>query len=164
MKSLLLVRHAKSDRSMEVIRSDWERPLNERGLQDAPKLGMALAKLGFIPDQAISSPAKRAYTTAQLILGQTEYSGEILMDTRIYSDGVEGLLNCIKELDSGIRNAAFFGHNPTISEMIHYLLRMGQVPVTPTGTMALIHFHAQSWESIESCRAELAFYLIPRLL
>jgi len=164
MKSLLLVRHAKSDRSMSTFLSDRDRPLNERGLQDAPKLGKALAKLGFIPEQAISSPANRAYTTAQLVLRQTDFSREILIDDRIYSEGFEGVLNSIKELDSDVQSAAIFGHNPTISEMIHYFLRMGQVPVTPTGTMALIHFHAQSWRNIESCRAELAFYLIPRLL
>jgi phosphohistidine phosphatase len=164
MRSLLLVRHAKSDRSMSTFLSDRDRPLNERGLQDAPKLGKALARLGFVPEQAISSPAKRALTTAQLVLKQTDFAKEILIDDSIYSEGFEGLLNCIKELDPDIQSAAIFGHNPTISEMIHYLLRMGQVPITPTGTMALIHFHAQSWGNVENCRAEMAFYLIPRLL
>jgi len=164
MKTLLIGRHAKSDRSMELIQADRERPLNERGLQDAPKLGKALHRIGFIPDLVLSSPAKRALTTARLIMNEIEYRGEILTDEQIYSGGLMGTLTCIQETNPAINRLACFGHNPVVSELIQQLTKMNQSFLTPTGTMALIHFHTQSWEQIEKCRAELVFYLIPRLL
>ena len=65
MKTLLLLRHAKSDRSPSL--GDAERPLNERGRNAVPRIGAAMAERGFLPDLALVSPAKRTRETWALI-------------------------------------------------------------------------------------------------
>ena len=63
MKKLIVIRHGKSTWDNLQLR-DFDRPLNERGRQDAPKIGQRLASLSLMPDKFISSPAKRAISTA----------------------------------------------------------------------------------------------------
>src|SRR5262245_16049331 len=57
MKTLFLVRHAKSARDDPSL-PDKERPLNDRGMRDAPKMGQRLAKRHVKPDLILSSPAR----------------------------------------------------------------------------------------------------------
>lgn len=164
MKSLLIARHCKSDRSADALVQDRIRPLNPRGLQDAPRLGKALNHYEWLPHLVISSPAVRAHYTARLVMQAAGYTGEILTNEKLYSGGTTGFLECIRETDSSISSLACFGHNPVIAELIQYLTGSHQYPVTPTGTMALLQFHTQDWSRIGSAPAELVFLLIPRLL
>jgi phosphohistidine phosphatase SixA len=46
---------------------DKDRPLNDRGRRDAPKMGERLAKRDVKPDLILSSPAMRALKTAEII-------------------------------------------------------------------------------------------------
>lgn len=66
MKTLFLVRHAKSSKD-EVILPDQDRPLTDRGKSDVPKMGKRLAKRDVKPDRILSSPAIRALATAEVI-------------------------------------------------------------------------------------------------
>ena len=59
------MRHAKSDWTEGV--KDFDRTLAERGLNDSPKMASRLIKLGLQPDLIVSSPAKRALFTAEII-------------------------------------------------------------------------------------------------
>ena len=72
MKTLFLVRHAKSSRDDPSL-PDRDRPLDDRGKQDAPKMGRRLAKRDVKPELLLSSPALRALTTAQLIAEEVGY-------------------------------------------------------------------------------------------
>ena len=63
MKTLVLVRHAKSSWSNSQ-QSDFERPLNDRGFNDAPLMARVVDSLGVKPDFILTSAAKRALTTA----------------------------------------------------------------------------------------------------
>src|SRR6516164_4541044 len=98
MKTLFLVRHAKSSRDDPVL-PDKERPLNERGRRDAPRMGERLAKRGVKPDIIVSSPAVRALTTAELIARELDYDlRDIAVDKRLYSASADDLLAVIHEL------------------------------------------------------------------
>ena len=66
MKTLFLVRHAKSSRD-DTAMPDKDRPLNDRGKRDAPKMGERLAKRDVKPNLILSSPARRALKTAEII-------------------------------------------------------------------------------------------------
>ncbi len=70
MLQLTLIRHAKSDWGDPNLK-DIDRPLNTRGLQDAPLMSDILNEKLAIFDQLISSPAKRAITTSKAISGKT---------------------------------------------------------------------------------------------
>ena len=75
MKTLYLVRHAKSSWKHPEL-SDFERPLNKRGKNDAPFMGKLLFKKGINPELLISSPAKRASSTAKIIASELNYDKE----------------------------------------------------------------------------------------
>ena len=66
MKTLFLIRHAKSSWDDTAL-PDKDRPLDDRGRRDAPKMGKRLAKRDVKPDLILSSPARRALTTAEVI-------------------------------------------------------------------------------------------------
>jgi len=63
MKSVIIIRHAKSSWD-NIIHSDFDRQLNERGHHDAPMMADRLLDKKIKIDAFISSPAKRAITTA----------------------------------------------------------------------------------------------------
>ena len=68
MKQLLLIRHAKSDWDHPGL-SDHDRPLNDRGRRDCPRMAEALRSRGITPDLIVTSTAVRAATTAEAIAG-----------------------------------------------------------------------------------------------
>ena len=72
MKTLFLVRHAKSSWEDAGL-SDKERPLKKRGASDAQIMGRVLHKHGIKPGQIVSSPAKRAFDTAEIIAAQLSF-------------------------------------------------------------------------------------------
>ena len=72
MKTLYLIRHAKSSWAEGGL-SDFDRSLNKRGKRDALQMGKRLKALGVTPGVVISSPAKRAITTAQKIADELGY-------------------------------------------------------------------------------------------
>ena len=82
MKTLFLVRHAKSSKDDPTL-TDKERPLNDRGRRDAPKMGERLAKRDVEPDLIVSSPAVRALATAQIFAEKLDYRAKnIVVDDR----------------------------------------------------------------------------------
>ena len=66
IKKLYIIRHAKSDWSDDTLK-DFDRPLNKRGLKNAPFMGSLLKNKNINPDLILSSPALRAITTAEII-------------------------------------------------------------------------------------------------
>ncbi len=67
MKNIILIRHAKSDWNNENL-TDFERPLNSRGLRDAEFMSSKLAHKGLHIDCIISNSAVRALTTSHFFL------------------------------------------------------------------------------------------------
>ena len=76
MKTLLLLRHAKSSWDNSEL-ADHDRPLNGRGRRDAPRMGQLLAQHDLTPDLIVTSAARRAATTAELVALAAEYGGDI---------------------------------------------------------------------------------------
>ncbi len=67
MKRLILMRHAKSDWNQGGL-TDFERPLNKRGVQDASKMGKWMSENLELPEFILCSSARRAEQTLQLLL------------------------------------------------------------------------------------------------
>ncbi|SRR5690554_2453776 len=119
-KHLFIIRHAKSDWSFDV--SDFDRPLNARGFRSAPEMAKRLAEYAIKPQQLISSPAKRAITTAQVFAEHLHIAvNEIKAEPRIYEALPHTLLQIIGELDNSIDSVAFFGHNPGLTLLVNHL-------------------------------------------
>ena len=64
MKKLFLIRHGKSSWSNPDLQ-DFDRPLNKRGIRDAPFMAKMLVGKGVKPDLIVTSPANRAISTAK---------------------------------------------------------------------------------------------------
>src|SRR5206468_6352752 len=98
MKTIFLIRHAKSSWDDTTL-PDKDRPFNDRGKRDAPKMGKRLAKRNVVPNLILSSPAKRALKTAQIIATKLDYKlGDIVVDERLYATGADELLHVIRKL------------------------------------------------------------------
>ena len=146
MKTLLLVRQAKSSRD-ELALPDKERPLNDRGMRDAPRMGERLARQDVKPDLILSSPAERALATAQIIAEKLDYVvTDIVVDERLYSAESGALLEVIRNLGEKPKCVMLFGHNPELTELAHGL--SSKITDMPTCAVAEFIFDAKSWSNI----------------
>ena len=146
MKTLFLVRHAKSSRDDPGL-SDRERPLNDCGRDDAPAMGRRLARHGAKPERIVSSPALRALTTAQLIADEIGHArADIVVDDRLYAASAAGLLAVIHALDDALDRVMLVGHNPEFAELAHRL--SSEIVEMPTCAVAEVHFDTKAWSAV----------------
>jgi phosphohistidine phosphatase len=111
-KTLYIIRHAKSSWA-EVGARDIDRTLNDRGHQDASKMAEILRGSGTEPDLIISSPAKRAFTTAQYFAKEFGISiKDIDIQHAIYEATTHDLLSVVRDLPNKAQIVLMFGHNP----------------------------------------------------
>jgi phosphohistidine phosphatase len=146
MKTLFLIRHAKSSWGDTAL-PDKDRPLNDRGRRDAPKMGERLAKRDVKPDLILSSPAMRALKTAEIIAKKLDYRRkDIVVDDRFYAVAADDLLDVIHKLDDKLKRVMLFGHNPELTELAHRL--SSKITHMPTCAVAEFTFDAKSWSKI----------------
>lgn len=92
--------------------ADFDRPLNARGRQAAPFMGELIALEKTMPDIIVSSPAKRAVETAELIKNNRGLNANIRFDERIYEATTETLRQVISSFDDSAQSVLLVGHNP----------------------------------------------------
>lgn len=147
MKTLVLVRHAKSSWEHTDL-PDRDRPLNDRGRRDAPRMGRRLAERGLVPDMILSSTALRARTTAQLMAEALGFDVErIVLDERLYAASADEVLRVIGEIDSEVGSAMVVGHNPETVSLAHRL--SSDIHEMPTCAAAEFTFEVDAWYEIE---------------
>src|SRR3954467_9846057 len=97
MKTLYLVRHAKSSWENHDL-ADFDRPLNERGVSDAPRMGRRITEYKQVPELIYSSPAVRALSTAKIIAATIGYPEQsIVTDKKVYHTDADTLLEIIRK-------------------------------------------------------------------
>ncbi|MCP5463012.1 MAG: histidine phosphatase family protein [bacterium] len=161
MKELLLVRHAKSG-FKDTDMPDIERPLENRGKNDASLIGKAVRKKGIKPDAVISSPAKRALDTANSIAEHIRYPAEeIRIDATLYDSDAEGIVGMIRGLDDSLNSVMLFGHNPDFYDLAAILIPR-TIDKFPTCGIVCITFAVNSWREIAESAGELAFFIYPK--
>jgi phosphohistidine phosphatase len=147
MKALTLIRHAKSSWD-DTSLADRLRPLNERGLRDAPVIGRRLAEHGDKPDLIVSSPARRALTTAQMIADEVGYPQHaVSLDDRIYDAPADGLLMVIRELDDQLHQVFMVCHNPAVEDLVGRLTS-GKVTRMPTCSLVTLTYDIPAWSGV----------------
>jgi phosphohistidine phosphatase len=146
MKTLFLVRHAKSSRDDPTL-PDKDRPLNERGMRDASRVGEQLAKRGAKPDLILSSSARRALTTAETVARKLDYRRkDIVVEDRLYAATPDDLLAILHKLDDKAKRVMLFGHNPELTELAHRL--SGEITDMATCAVAEFAFDIKSWSNV----------------
>jgi len=160
-KTLLLIRHAKSDWA-DLMLSDFKRPLNQRGENNAPEMAKRLVKRDLFPQQFISSPALRAISTAKYFAKELHINPEdIIQEPEIYDALTNSLLEVVNNLDDSSDFTALFGHNPGITGLVNYLSDEKLFHM-PTCGMALIKFPFDQWKMLSSGTGELVFFDFPK--
>jgi phosphohistidine phosphatase len=146
MKTLFLIRHAKSSWADTTL-ADQDRPLNDRGRRDAPRMGKRLAKMGVKPDLVVSSKAVRAITTAKIIAKKLHYRlKNIVVEDRLYPGAVRDLLKLVHELPGKRGVVMIVGHDPGLTQLARRF--SGEVTEMPTCTVAQFTFNAKSWREL----------------
>ena len=160
-RSLTLIRHAKSSWDHPELQ-DIERPLNNRGLQNAPMMGKRLAATDFRADVIISSPAVRAIITAERIAAEIGFDKDsILQNSLIYGASLGALMEVIAGISDRFQNAALIGHNPGITQLCNFLCD-ARIENLPTCGIARIEFEAGSWEDVPRQKGHFADFDYPR--
>ncbi|MGB9495578.1 MAG: histidine phosphatase family protein [Azonexus sp.] len=159
-RTLFLVRHAKSSWDDATL-PDKERPLADRGKRDAPMMGKRLEKRQVKPDLILSSPARRALSTAEIIAKALAYSAEdIVVDDRLYATDAETLLGVIGDLSDELTCVMLFGHNPEFADLAHRL--SSEVVRMPTCAVAQFTFESKSWSAISAIAPAQVFFDYPK--
>ena len=160
MKTLFLVRHAKSSRDDPSL-PDRDRPLDDRGRQDAPKMGKRLAKRDVKTDLLLSSPALRALTTAQLIAEEIGYKRkDIVVDDRLYASSADDLLAVIRALDNKLNRVMLFGHNPEFTDLAHWL--SSEIIDMPTSAVVEFDFDTKAWSDVGEVKPAKVVFDCPK--
>jgi phosphohistidine phosphatase len=140
MITLALVRHAKSDWGDPSL-DDHDRPLNDRGLGDAPRMARLLAVRGFRPDVILASTAVRAATTAEFF---AEALGvDVTLDSALYGAPAGDLLNAASA--TGAARVVVVAHDPGMS-VLAGRLSDGGIAHMPTCAVATFTWHHDDWD------------------
>lgn len=161
MKTLILVRHAKSSWDDPAL-SDEDRPLNERGKRNASKMGKRLTKRDVKVELILSSPAKRAIKTAYLLADALEYRHkDIVVDARLYPGTVNELRNVIYDLGKKLHRVMVISHHPALSMLARRFA--SDIAHMPTCAVAEFEFNAETWPDVRKATLKTASLDLPKI-
>lgn len=161
MKILTIVRHAKSSWK-DTSLSDRKRPLNTRGERDAPVMGRRIHEHGIRPSLIITSPAKRAWTTAKIIAREIHYPLEFLQrEDGLYLASLNEILDTIVAQDNGFNNLMIVGHNPGLTDFANFLVP-GLTNNLPTAGVVSVEIDQDDWSLYTQPQARLLVHDWPK--
>jgi phosphohistidine phosphatase len=161
MKTLLIVRHAKSSWDSADI-SDIDRPLNDRGKRDAPDMAHRLIKGGVTIDRFISSPAKRARQTAEhFIRAYGRKEKEIRLITELYHAALPTFEQVVTEMNDSDNTVALFSHNPGITAFVNTLTET-RLDNMPTCAVFAVKSPVGHWSEFLNANRQFWFFDYPK--
>ena len=161
MKTLLIVRHAKSSWDDPSL-SDFARTLIERGKDDAHVMAKRAINNSIKIDAFVSSPAKRAKNTAKIFMkeyGKNEK--DLLLMPSLYEASIKDYYEVVENLDDENNTVALFAHNPTITEFINSL-ECSPVYNMPTSAVFALKFKTEHWKDFSGVEKEFLFFDYPK--
>ena len=162
-KTLFIVRHAKSSWD-EAGLEDRDRPLNERGKEEAPKMGKHLAGYSVKPELITSSPALRALKTAEKIAKEIGFKkSDVVVDEGIYTFNGGSLMDVVKGFDDKYKSVMMVGHNPAITSFANEISNAG-IDNIPTCGVVLLEFDARKWKDVGKGGGRLLEFDYPKKL
>lgn len=125
-------------------------------------MGARLARRGIVPDAIISSPAARAFETAQIIAKKLGYRRKkIVVDERVYGASVADLLDVIRGVDDAAVQLMVFGHNPELTELAN---RLGTRAIDniPTCGVLELGFATDTWQEVGDVAGKELLFEYPK--
>lgn len=166
MKYISIWRHAKAERP-ELYASDYDRPLTERGIKDAARVGAVLVRIEPTVDLVVGSPAARTAQTVQALIALLEGASDPQWNAAVYLASAETLLALLKALPDTAQHVVLVGHNPGMEELASGLCGVAPEDVfvrMPTGALAHIEIDVSHWSMMRWGGAQLKLLLTPKVL
>ncbi|HEX7174996.1 MAG TPA: histidine phosphatase family protein [Pyrinomonadaceae bacterium] len=161
MKTLFVLRHAKSSWD-NPGQKDFERPLNERGRRDAPRMGRLMRERAPRPDVILCSPAERTRQTVALFATAAGLDAEPRFDERIYEASAGRLIDVVSEVERGVGSVLLVGHNPGVEELIEALT--GSRERMTTAALARVALDIDAWDEVGPECGRLEWVVRPKEL
>ena len=164
MRYLTLIRHAKASWA-DPDQRDHERPLNQRGLRDAPMMAAHVAAAVPRPDRILVSTAHRTQQTGTFFTDalQGDQEIEIVHEKRIYEASLSTLLETIEATPAHIKHLMLIGHNPGMAHL-HSHIAYPEFREFPTCAVAHLRIQREGWSEILPGCGETVLYLTPKTL
>ncbi|MBL1232313.1 MAG: histidine phosphatase family protein [Flavobacteriales bacterium] len=163
MKTIYLIRHAKSSWENHRL-SDFERPLNTRGINDTEIIGKELNKLNFNPEKIIASTSVRTTATIQLLCEHINYNFKhVIFNSKLYHPSKENFIRVLEDLPDELESVALVSHNYGISEFADYLTE-NFMEAMPTCAVVCIALEIDSWKEIVKGLGTTKWYIYPKML
>ncbi|WP_345079168.1 SixA phosphatase family protein [Nemorincola caseinilytica] len=161
-RTLVVIRHAKSSWN-DPLKSDFERPLNDRGNRDAPEMAARLKKAGLIPDLVIASSAKRTRQTALLMAEVLGYDKDrIQLEEKLYHCVPATMEEVLYAVADDVSTVFMVAHNPGITEFANQLSPQFYVGNLPTCGVVAASFSAASWAELATAKKNVFLYDTPK--
>lgn len=156
-RELWLLRHGHAEHNGVTI--DIDRRLDARGEKEVRQMGGWMAQEGLIPDVVISSPASRAFATAQGIVDSLNLNNmSIIQEKRLYFQGVLTIKTVLSELPSTPQRLLLVGHNPDFENLLVDLVGTNVLSkgneLLPTATLARLSM-PDDWKTLSAKCADL---------
>jgi phosphohistidine phosphatase len=148
--------------------ADRDRPLDARGLRDAPRMAAYMRSQGYIPDIALCSPATRTRETAQAlapVIGEFPIS----YPEALYLAEPEALRRLLAAQETG-ETVLVVGHNPGLGALAAQLTDFDSlddarhVRSFPTAALAVFETDAPDWPTALTTRLKLLDFMTPKAL
>ncbi len=169
MKTLSLLRHAKSSWD-DTVERDFDRPVNEKGLRAATRIGEWLRQQALHFDHVLASPARRVQQTIAGI--EQGYGAAIpaIAEQRIYLASAATLFSLIRATPDQYDHLLLIGHNPGIEDLLLLAsegdsskLRREAEAKYPTASYAQLALPVAHWSEVEEgLPGRLRFFVRPR--
>ena len=146
-RRLIILRHAQSSRGDSYL-IDHDRPLDERGLRDAPTMAQEILRRGWKPDRIFVSSSLRTMQTLEN-LGQHFSEIQKFIKSELYHAPLQTLLSIVESIDEG-RTEMIIGHNPGCEMLLEFMT--GDLEIMPTCSVSLISEKDGKWSLEEIIR------------
>ena len=162
MKTVILLRHAKSSWDSPAS-SDFQRPLNSRGIRDAPRIGVWIAEQGIRPDWVLCSAATRAQETLAGLQTTLDLGTNITITDDLYLATPTTAVELLSRVDDSVECSLVIAHNPGMEGLLWGLC--GTDNSMPTCALAVIELPIDSWLATDlNCHGTLQHLITPREL
>lgn len=165
MKTLILIRHAKSDWDNANL-TDFERPLSERWIKETKFVSKILKKLELKTDLILCSSATRTRETLEWIWEEIDADNKKIEYVKwIYDNhmalSMDYYLELLWNVDNKNDRVAIIWHNNFITKLLR-LITWNDYISMETLWVAIIDFDIEKRENISKNKWKLVFFLSPK--
>ncbi len=170
MKTVTLFRHAKSGEKDNPRIDDFDRPLADRGLKAAPKMGAAMRDRHLRPDVILCSPSVRTRQTLTLASAEAwDNAPKVRFDKTLYEASAQTLLKVLKDLAEDVDHVMIVGHNPGMQDLAVMLAVDGRERLKlkdklPTAAVVSFEFDEELWKDLQPATGHVVLSMSPNTL